>query len=379
MAGKLRVAVVGLGSVTQRGILPHLAMADARGAVEVVSLCDTAPGRAEQLARRYGVPKWETDYERVVGDGGVDAVVLATPIPAHFAQALAALEAGKHAYVQKTMTETRAEADRLIETAAAKGLTIVASPGQAFAPGLQRIKALIEDGEIGEVYWAFTAAMWEGHTAEGWRGSGGAVTDVDPTWYFKAGGGPLGDITVYALHNLTTVLGPVKRVSAMAGLRVPRREWKGRAVPVEGEDNVVMTLDFGGATFGFSSGQWCNGGSTVWGQQCYFGSKGAIEELASDPGTGWPTRIMVKGEPVDVAGLKGWTPPLDDGARFLTPEHARVEEGHVYVDIRHFAECAASGRKPVASAEHARHVIEVFEAALASARSGRTVELATTF
>jgi predicted dehydrogenase len=140
MARKIKTAIIGLGSITQRGVLPHLDMKDAREIVEMTALCDNVPGRAEALAKQYEVPAAYTNFEDVIKDPNVEALVLATPIPAHFPHAKAALEAGKHVYAQKTMTQTKAEADALIELANKKGLTLAASPCQIFAPALQRIR-----------------------------------------------------------------------------------------------------------------------------------------------------------------------------------------------------------------------------------------------
>jgi predicted dehydrogenase len=378
MARKLKTAVIGLGSISQRGVLPHLDMKDARESVEMTALMDTVPGRAEALAKQYGVPGAYTDFEQVLKDPNVEAVVLATPIPAHFPHAKAALEAGKHVYAQKTMTQTKAEADELIALAAKKSLVLSASPCQIFSPSLQRIKGLIGEGAIGNLYWGFNPTMWEGHTTEDWRGQAGqALTQVAPTWYYKKGGGPVMDVAVYALHNLTSVLGPVSAVSAMATIAVPEREWKGEKIKVETEDNVLISLHFGGNVLGLTSGQLCQWGKTMWGQLCFFGARGAIEVIGSKEGTSWPEKFLLNNEEYD---LKGWTPPIDDGLRLISSDkHSSHEEAHVYVDIAHFAECVKNGKKPVASAEQARHVIEVIELAYKSAATKQTLPTTTSF
>src|SRR5688572_25748863 len=88
MGAKVRVALAGLGSVSQRGILPHLAQADALERVELVACCDVVPGRAVETARRFGWAQPYEDYDEMLAQGDVDAVLLATPIPAHFDQTM---------------------------------------------------------------------------------------------------------------------------------------------------------------------------------------------------------------------------------------------------------------------------------------------------
>ena len=71
------------------------------------------------------------------------------------------------------------------------------------------------------------------------RGAAGGA--IDPSWYFrKPGGGPMYDMTVYALHRLTSVLGPARRVTAMSGIRIPERTFLGRTVPTEADDNTIL-------------------------------------------------------------------------------------------------------------------------------------------
>jgi predicted dehydrogenase len=64
---------------------------------------------------------------------------------------------------------------------------------------------------------------------------------------------------------------------------------------------------------------------------------------------------------------------------FLTEAHAGLPEAHVWVDIRHFVECILNEQEPVPTGEHARHVLDIIETGYEAARTGRTLELQTTF
>src|SRR5258707_7786754 len=102
----LKAALVGCGSVSQRGILPHLSQPDAREHVVLEAVVDAVAERAAATASRFNVPRSFTSVAEMLNGAEVDLVLVATPIPAHFDNALAAIQADKHVYVQKTMTST---------------------------------------------------------------------------------------------------------------------------------------------------------------------------------------------------------------------------------------------------------------------------------
>src|SRR5207248_4272975 len=143
----------------------------------------------------------------------------------------------------KTMTTTVAEADALITLARERGLRVVASPGEILRPQVSRTRELIEDGAIGRLAWAICGTPFESyHEADEpeRRGEVGG-TPINPAWYFrKPGGGPLYDMTVYALHQLTGVLGPARRVTALSGVLISERSFLGQAIPTEADDNAIM-------------------------------------------------------------------------------------------------------------------------------------------
>ena len=70
---------------------------------------------------------------------------------------------------------------------------------------------------------------------------------------------------------------------------------------------------------------------------------------------------------------------VKDRLPHVTEEHAKIQESHVYADIMHLIDCITEDRAPVASGEHARHVVEVIESGYVASRTGRVVSLQTTF
>lgn len=235
MSDFVRLGVIGAGSISIRGILPHLSQNDVQDRVQLAAVCDPAPGRAEAAAAKFNIPTYFTTLEELLEHGDVDAVTIASPIGLHYEQGLRALQAGKHVHFNKTMTTTVDEADGIIECAQKKVLRIVASPGEMVRPHNQRIKQLIAEGAIGTPVWALAgAAFGRYHETERVRGGSDPLTNVDPAWYFrKPGGGPLYDMTVYPLHTITGVLGPARAVHrhvarAHQGARVRRTDGPGR-------------------------------------------------------------------------------------------------------------------------------------------------------
>jgi predicted dehydrogenase len=373
----VRAALIGCGSISQRGILPHLALSDAREVMELVAVCDVVGERARETAERFGVPRWYRDANEAAADAAVEAVLIATPIPFHFSNAMAAVEAGKHVYLQKTMTTTVAEADELLQAARRRNVKVVASPGQMLGPVCQRLRQAIGEGIIGLPYWALASTAFTGHEHEPFR----AGVPVDPTWYYKPGGGPVFDMAVYTLHLLTGLLGPAKRVTAMSGIGLKERAWPGGGARVEMDDNTLLLLDFDGCYAAVGAQFSPTSRVLGWGFTGIYGSGGTLEITGLAGGTAYPGRIEVAAAKASAGFREGtYTEAVSDSVpAWIAGPHAAMEEAHVWADIRHLADCIRQDREPAAGGEHARHVIEIIERGYRAARTGRTQNLRTTF
>ncbi|MCX6014663.1 MAG: Gfo/Idh/MocA family oxidoreductase [Chloroflexales bacterium] len=371
----IRVGVVGAGSVAQRGILPHLSQPDLADRLALTAICDPAPGRAHAAAEKFSIPQQFTDYADFLDHAEVDVISLATPIGMHYAQGRAAILAGKHVHFNKTMTTTSAQATELIDLAAAQGVKIVASPGEMNRPHNQAIKQLIANGAIGELCWAVCGASFgRYHETEIYRQGNDPLSNVDPSWYYrKPGGGPMYDMTVYALHGLTGILGPAKRVTAMSGVRIPMREFRGQMVACDADDNTLVLIDFGNNVFAMAYGTPA-GAVSEDDSGSFFGTKGQIVGLNLNG-----TAIDYAGSTIADSHPEGrWS-----GNQWILPHvtgsHRDIAEQHVFVDIMQLIAWIDGGPPPIASAQHARHVIEIIEAGFAAATTGQTQTLSTTF
>jgi predicted dehydrogenase len=365
----LRIGILGAGSIGIRGALVHLQVGDFADRAVAAAVCDTVPGRARAAAERFGVPQWFEDYDRMLAEGDLDAVTVGTPIALHYEQGLKAIEAGKHVHFNKTMTTTVAEADDLIARAAARGVKLVASPGQMLRPHLREIRRLVREGAIGRLAWATVGSSFGTyHETEGVRQGDDVLSNISPTWYWrKPGGGPLYDMTVYGLHSLTGILGPARRVTAVSGCLLREREFRGEAVPCDVDDNTAMLLEFGDAVFAFCYGTAAGTIVKGLGSPSFFGTGGSIigEELNGEQirYPGWETQ--------QERGFNAILPHYDD-------RHP-TEEFHVFEDLLQLVDWVQDGTPTVSTAEHARHVIDIIESAYRSAETGQAQELRTTF
>jgi predicted dehydrogenase len=370
MSDALRLGIVGAGSISLRGLLPHLTMDDVQDRVNVTAVCDPAPGRAQAAAEKFGVPHAFETCEELLDCGDVDAVSIASPIGVHFEQGRAAIERGLHVHFNKTMTTTKPEADELIALAAQKGVKLVASPGEMLRPLHRQIRKLIREGAIGTLTWAVSgAAFGTYHEDEASvRAGEDVLTNVNPSWYWRRpGGGPLYDMTVYGLHAQTGILGPAKRVTAFSGVRIREREFRGEMFACDMDDNTLMVLDYGDSLFAFVYGV-AAGGLPGVGRLLILGTGGSI------------SGGNLNGEPIDYPGREEFE---RIGGQSMLPHvvggHTKMQEAHVYEDVMQLVDWVREDKPSIATAEHARHVIEIFDGAYRSAETGRAVDLTTTF
>jgi predicted dehydrogenase len=377
-AEPLRIGVVGVGALALRGILPHLTQEDVSDRLVVAALCDPVRERASASAERFGVPDTFESVEELAGSGAVDAVTIASPIGLHFEHCRTALDAGLHVHVNKTLSTTVAEADTLIELARERDLRLVASPGEVLRPQVTRTRELIASGAIGEVAWALCGGAFESYhesdeEPERLQAPGGVP--VNPAWYFrKPGGGPMYDIAVYALHQLTSVLGPARRVAALSGIRVPVRKFVGERIATEADDNTILLLDFRDGLFAVAFGTAAGAVSEQFAAGVYFGTRGTIDG------------VLLNGEPFEFPRREETLPePVHDwDAQMRTLEHVvgahrGIPEAHVFEDIMQLVRWVREGVPSPVTAEHARHVVDIIESGYRSAEQASAQDLSTTF
>lgn len=181
--------------------------------------------RASALAAALGGAGAHGSYAALVEDPAVDAVYVATPHPQHAAVVEAALHAGKAVLCEKPMTAALAETERLLEVAAAAGGFLMEAVWMRFNPLVQRLAALVEQGEVGEIR-SLTAAF-------------GLRAPYDPAgrlWDPALGGGALLDLGVYTVDLAQLLLGTPTAVEVHGSLA---------PTGVDQESSLLLSFDGG--------------------------------------------------------------------------------------------------------------------------------------
>lgn len=353
---KLKLAVLGVGDVAQRDYLPELHRLAER--VELVAVCGKGEARVRSVASEYGVPRWHTDHRRMLDDSRIDAVLNLTPIQIHAETNLAVLRAGKHLYSEKPFAGSVAEGKLLEFEALRRGLKVVSAPCVMLFPQVCYAAQLLVEGAIGSVY----SARAHGHGGvPPWSGY-----SSDPSQFFTAGGGPLVDMGVYPLHALTGLLGPVRRVAAMAArgnssFVVPDGPAIGKRVDVTVEDNWRLVLDLGDRRL-----------ASVDANNVVQATRAPQLEIFGLEGT-IAVNLLDVSAPVELyRPSSGWE-------QIAMPRTGRASGPDHLLGVEHLVDCVEHDGEPVLSIAHALHVVDILERVALSAAEGRMMEVTSTF
>lgn len=143
---------IGLGVIGAGYWGPNLVRtALATPAFQLEWLCDLNEERARSVLGRYTTVRATSSYEEVLSDPKVGAVAIATPAATHFELVSAALAAGKHVLVEKPLTASAAEGEKLAALADRTGLTLMCDHTYCYTPAVQRVRQLIRGGDIGDL------------------------------------------------------------------------------------------------------------------------------------------------------------------------------------------------------------------------------------
>ncbi len=367
----LKLGVLGTGMIATYpyGVMPNLRHIPDK--IEVVAVADPLFERAQEAQRQFNVPHAYASLEEMLERCDLDAVANLTPIPLHGRTSLTILEAGKHLITEKPLGITMEEADALIAAAAQRDLTIVCAPPDMLYPYYQEARRIIAEGSIGRIAFARVRSS-HGGPANGWW-------PHDPSWFYQKGAGPLFDMGVYGIHEITGLLGPARRVVAFSGITEPTRvvrggPFEGKTIEVTADDNSLFMLDFGGSTYAVIDGTF--NVNAARGPKLEVFGRGGTLNINDRQGTGAGAPPMEVYRVDAIAGLGGW----------VSPEAWRLSQAQQHVDrlqrailVDHLVDCVWEGRHPVLSAEHARHALEIMLKVDESARLGQALDLTTAF
>ena len=117
----------------------------------ILKVCDINKERLNIIQSKYPSLETESDYNTILNDSDIDAVVLATPIESHFEMAKQALQAGKHVFVEKPLTMKSIKAEALKNMASDKKLVLMVGHTFLFSPPVLKVSELIKNNELGKI------------------------------------------------------------------------------------------------------------------------------------------------------------------------------------------------------------------------------------
>lgn len=142
----LRWGILGTGGIA------HMQVADlVANGFAVSAVGSRSQESADAFAREFGIQTAHDSYEALVADPDVDVVYVSTPHPFHAENALLAVNAGKHALVEKPFTLNAAEAHAVVDAARANGVVVMEAMWTRFLPHMLRIREIIAAGTLGDV------------------------------------------------------------------------------------------------------------------------------------------------------------------------------------------------------------------------------------
>jgi predicted dehydrogenase len=178
---KVRIAIVGLGTIGQSVHLPILSkLPDA----EIVAVCDVEASKAEFVAKKYEIPRFYTDLEEMLKvEEDIIGVDVCTSTFSHRDVAIAALEAKKHVLVEKPLARTQKEALEIVSAAKKNQRKVMVGMNNRFRPDSMILKSMIQGGELGKIYYVKTGWLRKLKTASPWltrkeKSGGGVVLDL---------------------------------------------------------------------------------------------------------------------------------------------------------------------------------------------------------
>lgn len=359
MTKPLKIGLVGCGNIAQTYLNNAQYFKDD---FVIVAVADIDAKAADTIATRYGLVS--RPPAELVADPDIEAVLNLTIPAAHIPVALAAIEAGKHVYLEKPIGTNAAEARRMLARAAEKKVLVGAAPDTFLGAGHQTAKRLIESGAIGTIVGGSAAVIDRG--MEDWH--------PNPASFFTTGGGPVFDMGPYYLSSLVNLLGPAKAVASFASIGLKERvigtgPKLGEPISIQVPTTVNAVLRFGGDIDIAFTASW-----DVWSHRRnhieIYGSEGTI--ILPDPNWfGGAVELSVRGGP--------FQPVFDESLPFGTALRV-LGDGSSVADYRgaglaEMARAIKTGSAYRAHGAFAMHILSIMEALHKAAAERRVLAI----
>lgn len=253
---KINLGIVGCGVHAQ---IAHIPFFKKNPQCELTAICDSDVRKIDHLSSKYNIPHRYQDFQEIVQDEEIDALIIATPNYLHAAMTISALKYGKDVLCESPMSINLKEAKEMIDTAKKTGKKLVPAMNNRLRPDVQIIKKFIKEGELGDIYyvkagWLIGSSEW---VLKPWRleqlKSGGGV--------FLSLGNTLLDIALYLLKDKT-----VSTIFASMHKKESEAEVEDTAMCIINfKDDTLLTIEVGWSLIFEQDFLYCN----------IFGKKGA--------------------------------------------------------------------------------------------------------
>lgn len=354
----MNVGVIGCGNISSA----YLQLAEKFSGYRITSCADLKPEVAQAQAEEYSCQA--QTIESLLADPQIGLILNLTVPAAHFEVSSKILNAGKHVYSEKPYVLELSEGEALQSLAARHNLRIGSAPDTFLGGSHQAARQCVDSGKVGHIIGG--SCYFQSHGMEDWH--------PDPDFFFQAGGGPILDMGAYYVSNLVQLIGPVKRVVAMANKPFTTRtigseRRAGETIEVEVDTSVRAILEFqSGAQISFAA-SW-----DVWAHEhnCMelYGSEGTL--YVPDPnGFGEDVRYTDGETETQVAPLEVVSKPNYVDSRGISVANYRG------IGLADMVAAIHEDRPHRCDGALALHVIETLTAILRSAESGQFVSLKT--
>ena len=203
MAKPVGIAIIGVGHIGLGAHLPAFQKMQDEGLARIFAICDVDEAALKAASEKFGVTSAFTDYAKMLEMDEIDAVDVCTPNYLHKQPVVDSFAAGKHVICEKPLAVNATEGAEMVAAGHAAGKKFQVALNMRFGTGAQAVKRFIDDGKLGEIYYARAHALRR-RGIPGW----GMFTQKD-----KQGGGPLIDIGVHILDLTLWLMGYPEPVS----------------------------------------------------------------------------------------------------------------------------------------------------------------------
>lgn len=356
----LGVGIIGCGNISAA----YLRLAPLFKGFEIRSCADLDHDAAAARAEEFGIRA--ESAKSLLEAGDIDVVVNLTIPAAHYEVSKSILEAGKHVYSEKPFVLSLEEGQLLTDIAADRGLRIGSAPDTFLGGAHQYARHLIDSGAVGRITSGTAFVM--NHGLEHWH--------PNPDFFFKPGAGPVLDIGPYYITNLVQLIGPVRRVAALAATPEPIRTISsqpraGETITVETPTTFQALLEFHNNAVVTLCTSW-----DVWKHEHnnmeLYGSEGSL--FVPDPNF-FGGEVRVTRKDVFVENPQTYDHPFGVANQ---QHNAGMMANYRGAGLSDMAMAILEGRPHRCSLELSLHVVDVMTSILKAGESGRFVSIETT-